>query len=146
MNKRLYAIPLAAVLGLALLLGSLAALPQPAPAELAPLGARVTTINTASIAADTNFSNNVWTYPNTYADLFYRIDQTSVNTLSLELEVSPDAVNWYDATISATLLSGNAADANGYIYNIPIAGYQYRIVANVTNTNTVTPVLKIVLR
>ena len=114
----------------------------------APLEARVTTINTASIAADSNFTNNIWGAPSTEADLFYRIDQddAATNTLSIELEVSPDGVNWYDHVTSPTLVSANSADANGYVPNIPVQGYQYRIVANATNTNTVTPNLKIVIR
>src|SRR3972149_143364 len=78
----------------------------------APLGARVLTLNSASIAADTNFSNNLWGSPSTEADLFYRIDQDAVNTTSLELEISPDGVDWYDDPISPTLLADNAADPN----------------------------------
>lgn len=112
----------------------------------APLGVRVYTINTASIAADTNFTNNLWGTPGEEADLFYRIDHGTVNTISLELEVSPDGTNWYDDPISPTLLSANAADANGVIQDIPVHGHQFRIVANVTTTDTVTPNLKIVVR
>jgi len=112
----------------------------------APLGARVLTLNSASIAADTNFSNNLWGSPSTEADLFYRIDQDAVNTTSLELEISPDGVDWYDDPISPTLLADNAADANGVIQDIAIHGYQFRLVANTSNANTVTPVLKIVIR
>ena len=116
-------------------------------AAFAPLEARVLTLNSASIAADTNFTNNLWGSPSTgRADLFYRIDQTDINTTSLELEVSPDGVNWYDDPISSTLLADNAADANGLVPDIPIHGYQFRIVANTTNTNTVTPALTIVIR
>lgn len=116
-------------------------------AAFAPLEARVLTLNSASIAADTNFSNNLWGSPSTgRADLFYRIDQTDINTTSLELEVSPDGVNWYDDPVSPTLLAANAADANGLVQDIPIHGYQFRIVANTSNTNTVTPALTIVIR
>lgn len=115
-------------------------------AAFAPLNARVLTINTASIAADTNFSNNLWSIPSTEADLFYDIDQATVNTLTIELEVSPNGVDWYDDPISPTLLVDNAGDASGVVPDIPIHGYQFRIVANATNTNTVTPELTIVIR
>lgn len=111
-----------------------------------PLNAKVFTINSASIAGDTNFSNNLWGSPASQADLFYRIDQGTVNTTSLELEISPDGVDWYDDPISPTLLADNADDANGAVLNIPIHGYQFRLVANTTNTNTITPALKIVVR
>lgn len=116
-------------------------------AAFAPLEARVISVNSASIAGDTNFSNNLWGSPSTgRADLFYRIDQGTVNTTSLELEISPDGVDWYDDPVSPTLLSANAADATGVVADIPIHGYQFRLVANTTNTNTITPVLKIVIR
>lgn len=138
-NRRINRVFLPVLIAILLLVGALAALPEPRPME------RVLVINSASIATDTNFSNFVWGLGD-YADLYYRIDQGTVNTLSLELEVSPDGVNWYDHNDNATLLADNAADANGYVDSIPIHGHQFRIVANVTNTNTVTPNLKIVTR
>lgn len=112
----------------------------------APMNARVYTINTAAIAADTNFTNNLWGTPGEKADLFYQIDQATVNTISLELEVSPDGTTWYNHTVSPTLLTDNAEDASGYVADIPVHGHQFRIVANVATTDTVTPVLKIVVR
>lgn len=111
-----------------------------------PLNARVTVVNSASIAADTNFSGIEWPGGAIEADLFYQIDQGTVNTTSLELEVSADGVNWYDDPISPTLLTANAADANGIINDIPIHGWQFRLVANTANTNTITPVLTVVIR
>lgn len=111
-----------------------------------PLYARAVIINSASIAADTNFTGVEWPGGAADADLFYQIDQGTVNTTSLELEVSADGVTWYDDPISPTLLSANAADASGLILRVPLHGWQFRIVANTTNTNTITPVLTIVIR
>lgn len=113
-----------------------------------PLNARVSVINSASIADDTNFAGVEWPGAVTGADLFYRIDQddAATNTTSLELEISPDGTNWYDDPISPTLLTDNAADANGIIPGLPIHGWQFRIVANTTNTNTLTPALTVVIR
>lgn len=113
---------------------------------LVPLNARPVTVNSAAIAADANFGAVEWPGGATEADLFYRIDQGTVNTTSLELEISPDGTNWYDDPISPTLLTDNAADANGIIQDIPIHGWQFRLVANTTNTNTITPALIVVIR
>lgn len=114
----------------------------------APLGFKFVEINTAAIAADTNFAGYIWSEPTgEEADLFYSIDQgTSVNTVSLEIEVSADGTNWYNHALSPTLLTDNAADASGYIHDIPVHGHQFRIVANVTTTDTVTPVLRMTIR
>jgi hypothetical protein len=130
----------AILLAVALLAGTLAALPGDSPP-----GGRMRTINTASIAADMNFSSqNGQGYQ--YLDLFYDIDQNVVNTVTLELEVSPNGVSWYNHNDNPTLLVDNAADASGYVDSVPLHGLQFRIVANVTNTETVTPVLRAVLR
>lgn len=114
--------------------------------EASPLNARVAVVNTGSIAADTNFAGVEWPGGAIGADLFYQIDQGTVNTISLELEVSADGVVWFDHTVSPTLLADNAADASGYVADIPIHGWQFRVVANTTNANTITPVLTVVIR
>ena len=119
---------------------------RPAP-QYGPPGVRVVTVNTGVITQDTNFANvNGQGYST--LDLFYRIDQTVVagapNTTSLKLEVSPDAINWYASLNLPTVLTANVADANGYV-SVPLAGYQFRIVADVDNTNPITPVLKAVM-
>ena len=134
----------AAALGALLIIGALASLAfTPALQADDPI---LITVNSAAIAADANFSGHVWGRY-TGADLFYAIDQgTSVNTTSLELEISPDGAAWYNSTLSPTLLSANAADASGYVAELPIHGWQWRIVANVSNTETVTPVLSVILR
>jgi len=131
-------------LGVVLVIGALASLAF-APALQADDPIRVT-VNSASVAADTNSSGHIWGRY-TGADLFYAIDQdTATNTLSLELEVSADGSTWFNSTISPTLLSANSADASGYVGDLPVHGWQWRIVVNVTNTNTVTPVLSVILR
>lgn len=115
-------------------------------AAFVPLSARPVGINTAPIAADTNFTGVEWPGGAAEADLFYSIDQTTVNTTSLELEVSADGTTWYNDPISPTLLADNAADASGVIHDIPVHGWQFRLVANTANTNTITPVLTVVIR
>jgi len=132
----------AAALGILLVIGALASLAFAPMPQDDPI---LITVNSAAIAADTNFSGHIWGRY-TGADLFYAIDQTSVNTLSLELEISPDGAAWYNSTLSPTLLSANAADASGYVAELPVHGWQWRIVANVSNTETVTPVVKVILR
>lgn len=115
-------------------------------AAFAPLSARPVGINSASIAADTNFAGVEWSGGAAEADLFYQIDQGTVNTTSLELEVSADGIVWFDDPVSPTLVLANAADASGIINDIPVHGWQFRLVANTANTNTITPVLTVVIR
>lgn len=132
------------VLALFLFVGALISLGF-AP-ELQTPDPRVVTVNSSSVATDTNFSGYVWGRYSE-ADLVYRIDQgTTVNTTSLEIEISPDGTYWYDHAISPTLLADNAADANGYVNDIAVNGFYWRIVANVSTTDTVTPALQMVLR
>jgi len=142
-KDRISLVVLSALLGLVLIAGALASLAF-APALQADDPIRVT-VNSAAVAADTNSSGHIWGRY-TGADLFYAIDQTDANTLSLELEVSADGSTWFNSTISPTLLTDNAADASGYVGDLPIHGWQWRIVVNVTNTNTVTPALSVILR
>lgn len=115
-------------------------------AAFIPLSARPVVVNSASIAGDTNFAGVEWPGGALEADLFYRIDQGTENSTSLELEISPDGTNWYDDPLSPTLLADNTADANGIVRDIPIHGWQFRIVANTTNANTITPALIVVIR
>lgn len=122
-----------------------ASVPLETPAGV-PLSARPVGINTGVITADTNFTGVEWPGGAAEADLFYSIDQGTVNTTSLELEVSADGTTWYDDPVSPTLLSANVADASGIIYNIPVHGWQFRLVANTSNTNTITPLLTVVIR
>ena len=117
------------------------------PPQVRPVipAARITTINSAVIATSTNFSAYDWSVY-TAMDLFYRVTEGTVNTLTLTIEVSPDGTNWYAHALSPTLVSNIATTSNGYVGSIPVQGAQYRIVATVSNTNSVTPVLKSVLR
>lgn len=133
---------LAVLVGLLLLVGSIAALP-----DSTPPGVRVITVSsgTTPITADVNYSNFTC-QGYAYMDLFYRIDQTVGNTLDLDLEISPEGVNWYSHNDNHVLLDDNASDANGYVDSTPNHGYQCRIVADVTNTEAVTIALKVVLR
>ena len=137
MKRVLLPVVLAAVL-LVTALGSVAAVPNAAPV-------RVITVNSAPVATDTTFRTLDWAGYQ-YADIFYRIDEGTVNTTTLELEVSPDGLNWYDHNDVPAIVSNVAADTNGYTDSVQVEGYKFRIIANVTNTNTVTPNIKMVLR
>jgi hypothetical protein len=67
-------------------------------------------------------------------DLQYVIDQGTVNTVTLKLQFSNDGVNWTDG---ATLVSGNAADANN-LAQYAVYGRYVNVYADVANTNPVT--------
>jgi len=118
---------------------------QPDPVQAAPPAARITTINSAAIATSTNFSGYDWSVY-TAMDLFYRVTEGTVNTVTLTIQVSPGDGNWYAHALSPTLVSDIATTSNGYVGSIPVQGAQYRIVATLSNTNSVTPGLKSVLR
>jgi hypothetical protein len=139
MKRVLLPVVLAAVL-LVTALGSVAAVPNAAPV-------RVINVNSVPVATDTTFRTLDWAGYQ-YADIFYRVDVNAgaVNTTTLELEVSPDGSNWYDHNDVPAIVSNVAADANGYTDSVQVEGYKFRIIANVTNTNTVTPNIKMVLR
>lgn len=146
MEKLLTAIALAALLILAAFTYPASVPLDAEPAHLVPLSARPVGINNTPIATDTNFTGVEWPGGAAEADLFYSIDQGTVNTTSFELEVSADGTTWYDDPVSPTLLSANAADASGVIHDIPVHGWQFRLVANTANTNTITPLLTVVIR
>lgn len=127
-----------------LLLGIFASLGF-APVYSPPGYRQITVTGGTPIAADTNYSGEVGGGYQ-YVDMYYNIDQTTVNTLDLELEVSQDGSTWVNHNDNAVLLNDNAADASGYVDSTPLHLYQWRIVANLTNTNTVTPTIKVVMR
>lgn len=67
-------------------------------------------------------------------DLQYNIDQTDVNTVTLKLQHSNDAVNWTDGL---TLVSDNGADASA-LQQYTNFGIYTRVYADVTDSDTVT--------
>jgi len=135
-----------AVILLLALVGGISASPeQPAITAPAPQAARIVNVTTAAITQDTNYTSAIWGV-NTEADLYWRITEGSVNTISLELETSPDNTYWYNSVLSPTLVTSVVTTSNGYVGDIPIHGYYFRIVSNVSTANTVTPNIKVVLR
>jgi len=105
----------------------------------------VFTLNTAVITNATT-----WTGPDTIGqhekiDVFYIIDQTDINTLTLTLQVSPDNTNWADHSTKSAVVTSNAADATSYITG-GVEGLYYRITSTHGNTSEVTPTIKVVLR
>lgn len=146
MTKRFLAtVLLLAALVLVAVVPLSAAPAQPPQVKPATAAARITTINSAAIATSTNFSGYDWSVY-TWMDLFYRVTEPTVNTLTLTIQVSPGDGNWYAHAVSPTLVSGVVTTTNSYVGSIPVSGAQYRVVATLENTETLTPVLKSVLR
>ena len=84
--------------------------------------------------------------PHASADIFMDVDQGStVNTLTLVLQVSHDNSNWYNHAASSALMTDNAADIATYSA-VTINGLYFRVAATVANTETVTPTIRVVLR
>lgn len=105
---------------------------------------RAVVINTAAIATDTTWTAREWGSGDwTTAEIWYSIDQGTTNTMTLYLDVSPDNSIW--KTGQTTIVSANVADATSYT-SATIAGTYYRIRADVTNSNSITPTIKIVFR
>lgn len=130
-------------------------IPVPPTSPLAPpsqtqsitVGGRPTllTLNTASIVTTTSYARNWGEGGFSVADVYYSIDQTDVATLTLTLQVSPDAVTWVNHSASSAIVSLNAADASGYTGGIVVHLPYFRVTATVSNTNTVTPTIKVYL-
>jgi len=124
--------------------GGVAALPDSAPLS----GPKVQTVyGPTAITTDTYSSNFIWGL-NKEVDFFYTIDQTeaATNTTSIKLYVSPRAVTWYAHNDLPVVLADNSADASGYVDTTYIQGFQYRLLFDVTNSNTVTVTVVAVLR
>ena len=132
--------------------------PAPAPAvESQAALPRLIAYNSTGITVTTNFAAFQWyrgTTPFTAADVYYNIDQGTTNTITLKLQVSPDNSAWIDYVAkaapgitdgAATITSTIIADASGYVV-APIHLQYFRVVATVTNSELVTPTIKVFLR
>jgi len=139
------------------LVGVLAATLNRLPVQAAPEAAgpvQVYTLNTASIITTTTFTPSAtggrWSAlgsdtPATSAEVWLFLDMGTVNTATFALQVSPDGSTWLAHNTAGALATDLAADTNVYT-TTTIQGVYYRVVATLTNTNTLTPVLKVVLR
>ena len=67
-------------------------------------------------------------------DVFYTIDQGTVNTVTLNIQYSNDGVNW---VTGGAIVSANAADATGLI-QLNNYGMYTNVYADVANSNPVT--------
>jgi hypothetical protein len=104
------------------------------------------TVNTAAITTTTNFTGMDWSSERySGADVYYSIDQTDVNTLTLTLQVSPDNATWINHVASSGIVTDNVADANGYIAAAVNMQY-FRVTATAGNTEAVTPTIQVYLR
>jgi hypothetical protein len=122
-------------------------LSPPSQTQSITVGGRPTllTLNTAAIVTTTSYARNWGEGGFSVADVYYSIDQTDVATLTLTLQVSPDAVTWMNHSASSAVVSENAADASGYLGGIVVHLPYFRVTATVSNTNTVTPTVKVYL-
>lgn len=149
---------LAALLAGALLL--LAGLPVLYPSggvAAAPLQdgpVQVFVLNTAGIAATTTFTPTAtggrWSAlgtdrPPVTAEIWLTVSEPTVNTTTLALQVSPDNSTWLAHSTIGALATDVVTDTTVYT-TAAIHGVYYRIVATVSNTQTLTPTIKVVLR
>ncbi len=125
---------------------------QQSPAGAAPNPARVEviTLNSSAIAATTVWTGGRWSAlgsenPPTIVEVYWFIDVGTVNTTTLTLQVSPDNSTWVNHSTSSALVSNVVADTNAYT-RATIEGLYYRVTATAQNTQTITPVIKILLR
>ena len=115
---------------------------------------QVFTLNSAAIAATTTFTPTAtggrWSdlgaeQPPTAAEVWLFVDEGTVNTATFALQVSPDGATWIAHNTAGALATNLAADTNVYTATT-IQGVYYRVVATLSNTETLTPVIKVVLR
>jgi hypothetical protein len=139
-----------ALAGLALAAGLVGALTvglSAEPVDVSAAGASYPiTVNSSSIADDTTFSAYQWNWDGndkTTIEVWYSIDQGTTNTTTIYLDASPDNSMW--KTGYATVVSANAADATSYA-TATIVGRFFRIRADTTNTNTITPTIKVIYK
>lgn len=142
---------LATALGVILLIG-VGLLPATWSAQAAPEQVRteVATLNSAAITTTTNFGGNRWSAlgvddPPTTAEVYLFIDVGTVNTTTFTLQVSPDNSTWVNHSSAATLTSAVVTNTNTYS-RTTIEGIYYRVRAVTSNSNQITPTIKVVTR
>ena len=146
-RKRLIRFLVPLVIGF-VLIGVLVATLRAAPSQAGPV--QVVNLNTASIITTTTFAGGRWSAlgtdtPPITAEVWLFVDETTVNTTTFVLQVSPDGTTYVNHSTVSALASDVAADSNTYKV-ATIEGVFYQIVATLTNTNTLTPTIKVVLR
>lgn len=89
------------------------------------------------LTVDTN-STAYLTQAYSYHDLFCTIDHNLNQTMSVQLQVSPDNSDWYDAIVlTATVISDGAVFTRALSY-----GRYTRLVFDVQTANQITPTCK----
>ncbi len=145
---------LSVALALALIVGAILPVLMQSPlislAAPNPVRIEVSTLNSAAIATTTTWSGGRWSAlgsenPPTIVEIYWFIDVGTVNTTTFVLQVSPDNSTWVNHSTSSALVSNVVADASAYT-RATIEGLYYRVTATAQNTNTITPVLKVLLR
>lgn len=130
----------AMVMGLLILLvlGTLQgyAAPPVGPEEKPAAALYAVSWNTSSITSDTT-STAYTTQSYCYHDLFCSIDMSTTNTITVKYQVSPDNSNWFDSFA----FSAQTADADIFTRTLAYGRYS-RVVLDVTNSETITPVCK----
>lgn len=106
----------------------------------------VTITDATAITGSTTYTSRQWNYDGndkTTAEIWYTIDQGTVNTVTLYLDASPDGTMWKSGY--ATIVSANVADATGYT-SATIVGRYFRVRAAVGNSNPLTLTLKAIYK
>jgi hypothetical protein len=108
---------------------------------------RWVTVNTASITQSSAFIGGVDWGSEGYAqaDAYYSIDQGTVNTVTLTLQVSPNDSVWIAHNLSSTIVADNAEDATNYMGGIAVHLQYFRITATLSNNNAITPTIRVYL-
>lgn len=127
--------------------GALAA-PRLEPALDGPV--QVINLASAAIATTTTWTGGRWSAlgtdrPPTKAEIWLTVVEPTVNTTTFVLQVSPDNSTWLAHKAIGTLASSVATNTSIYTATT-IEGVYYRVVATVSNTQTLTPTIKVVLR
>jgi len=119
--------------------------PQAIAANIRPV---MITVNTTPITTTSNFIDGYdWASAGySMADVYYSIDQTVGNYITLTLQVSPDSVTWMSHTVTDTIVADNQTDAYGCLCGVAVQLPYFRVTATMTGTDFVTPTVKVYLR
>lgn len=106
-------------------------------------------VNTGVITSDTNFAGRRWLsltteYPTT-ADIYWSVDVGTVNTTTLTLQVAPYTAGTWTNHISGTIETITQTDKTAYV-TVNVQMPYFRVQADVTNSNSITPVIWVTLR
>ena len=111
---------------------------------------RLIAYNSSAITVDTTWTSYEWyrnSTPYQYADIGYVIRQGGTfNTITLTLQVSGDSSTWYSHSVYPAIVTGSIADNASGTITANVNWPYFRITADVTGTQSVTPTIFVYLR